>query len=155
MYRMVHNEPEYFLVHPGGPFWTKKNEGAWTIPKGLVESTEDLLDAAKREFKEETGIEPLSPFHSLGSVRLKSGKIIHAWAFAGEWDSRQGILSNHIQVEWPPRSGKFISIPEADRAEWMNFQKAATLINPGQLPVLVRAQQMITGITMPETFPAP
>lgn len=144
MYRSVNNEPEYFLVHPGGPFWAKKNEGAWSIPKGLTESAEELLDAAKREFKEETGIEPIEPFLSLGSVKLKSGKVIHAWAFAGTWDPADGITSNHINIEWPPRSGKFISIPEADRGEWMSFEKASMMIHAGQLPLLVRARQLLT-----------
>lgn len=143
MYRTFRDEPEFFLVHPGGPFWAKKNEGAWSIPKGLAESDENLLDAAKREFKEETGIEPVGPFHSVGSAKLKSGKIIHAWAFAGEWDAEQGITSNHISVEWPPRSGKFISIPEADKAEWMSFEKASLMIHAGQLPLLIHAQQLL------------
>lgn len=143
MYRTIHDEPEFFLVHPGGPFWAKKNEGAWSIPKGLAEADEELLNAATREFKEETGIEPIEPFYPLGSVKLKSGKIIHAWAFAGEWDPQQGITSNHIQVEWPPRSKKFISIPEADKGEWMTFEKASVMINTGQLPLLVRARQLL------------
>jgi predicted NUDIX family NTP pyrophosphohydrolase len=143
MYRTLHDELEFFLVHPGGPFWSKKDEGAWSIPKGLTESTEELLDAAKREFKEETGIEPIEPFHTLGSVKLKSGKIIHAWAFAGAWDPAQGITSNHIQIEWPPRSRKFISIPEADKGAWMSVEKASIMINAGQLPLLARAQQLL------------
>jgi predicted NUDIX family NTP pyrophosphohydrolase len=143
MYRTKHDELEFFLVHPGGPFWAKKNEGAWSIPKGLTESPEEPLEAAKREFKEETGIEPVAPFHSLGSVKLKSGKVIDAWAFAGEWDSQQGITSNHIQIEWPPRSKKFISIPEADQGEWMNVDKASIMINAGQLPLLARALQLL------------
>jgi predicted NUDIX family NTP pyrophosphohydrolase len=143
MYRTLNNQPEFFLVHPGGPYWVKKNEGAWSIPKGLTESAEDPLDAAMREFKEETGIKPTGPFHSLGSVKLKSGKIIYAWAFAGEWDPKQGITSNHIQVEWPPRSKKFISIPEADKAEWMSFETASVMINTGQLPLLDRVRQLL------------
>lgn len=143
MYRIISGEPEFFLVHPGGPFWAKKNEGAWSIPKGLTEPDEVLLNAAKREFMEETGIEPQEPFLSLGSSRLKSGKVIYAWAFAGKWSPENGITSNHIEMEWPPRSKKFISIPEADKAEWMPFEKASVMINPGQLPLLVRAQQLL------------
>lgn len=142
MLRKTQDEPEFFLVHPGGPFWAKKNEGAWSIPKGLVESGEELLDAAKREFKEETGIQPVEPFYLLGSVKLKSGKIIHAWAFLGEWNPADGITSNYIQVEWPPRSKKFISIPEADRGEWMTYEKASAMINPNQLPFLSRATNL-------------
>ena len=143
MYRKTQDELEFFLIHPGGPFWVKKNEGAWSIPKGLVEPNEELLNAAKREFKEETGIQPVSPFHPLGSIKLKSGKIIHAWAFPGKWNPADGITSNHIQVEWPPRSKKFISIPEADRGEWMTFEKASLMINPNQLPLIARAQEML------------
>jgi predicted NUDIX family NTP pyrophosphohydrolase len=143
MYRKLNDELEFFLVHPGGPFWSKKNEGAWSIPKGLAESNEELLNAATREFKEETGIDPTGPYHVLGSVKLKSGKIIHAWAFAGEWNPSQGITSNHIQIEWPPRSKKFISIPEADKGEWMSFEKASVMINAGQHPLLVSAQQLM------------
>lgn len=142
MYRNHNQEKQFFLVHPGGPFWAKKNEGAWSIPKGLVETDEELLTAAKREFKEETGVEVVEPFHSLGSVKLKSGKVIHAWAFAGEWNSATGITSNRFEIEWPPRSGKSILIPEADRAEWMSFGKASVMINPGQLPFLQLAQEL-------------
>ncbi len=143
MYRKSEAELEFFLVHPGGPFWAKKNEGAWSIPKGLTEQHEELLDAAKREFEEETGIKPIEPFYSLGSVKLKSGKIIYAWAFAGEWSSHQGITSNNIDIEWPPRSKKYISIPEVDRAEWMTYEKASLMINPAQLPLLKRVQEFL------------
>lgn len=142
MYRTVSHELEFFLVHPGGPFWAKKNEGTWGIPKGLTNQDEELLDAARREFREETGINPVGPFHPLGSSKLKSGKVVHAWAFAGAWNPDQGIISNTIKIEWPPRSKKFISIPEADRAEWMTLERASLMINPGQLPLLVRAHEM-------------
>lgn len=143
MYRKHNRAIEFFLVHPGGPYWAKKNEGAWSIPKGLTENDEDLLITAQREFHEETGIKPKPPFHPLGSVKLKSGKTIHAWAFEGSWNPEDGITSNYIDIEWPPRSKKFISIPEADRAEWMTFEIASTMINPGQLPLLTRAQEVI------------
>ena len=142
MCRHHKDHPEFFLVHPGGPFWAKKNEGVWGIPKGLVEEGEALLQTAEREFFEETGITPVAPFHSLGTVQLKSGKIIHAWSFDGSWDEGQGITSNFISIAWPPRSGKSISIPEIDRAEWMDFKKARLLINPGQLPFLDRANAL-------------
>jgi predicted NUDIX family NTP pyrophosphohydrolase len=144
MYRKQGNAIEFFLVHPGGPFWAKKNEGAWSIPKGLVEANEDLLVTAQREFHEETGIKPKPPFHDLGSVKLKSGKTIHAWGFEGSWNPANGITSNYIDIEWPPRSKKFTSIPEADRAEWMDSGKASIMINPGQLPLLERARQLLT-----------
>lgn len=143
MYRRSNGTLEFFLIHPGGPFWAKKNEGAWSIPKGLAENDEDLLKTAQREFQEETGITPVQPFHSLGCVKLKSGKTIFAWAFEGDWNPKDGITSNHIDIEWPPRSKKFISIPEADRAEWMAFDKASVMINPGQLPLLQRTQELL------------
>lgn len=145
MYRTVSGVPEYFLVHPGGPFWSKKNEGAWSIPKGLVDQGEELLSAAIREFKEETAIVPNGPFQSLGSIKMKSGKTIYAWAFAGVWNPADGITSNHIDIEWPPRSGKTISIPEADRAEWMAFERASVMINAAQLPLITRAHKLIAG----------
>lgn len=143
MYRKRQRQIEYFLVHPGGPFWAKKNEGVWSIPKGLTEQNEDLIVAATREFEEETGIKAGGPFYSLGSVKLKSGKIVHAWAFEGEWDPGRGITSNYIQIEWPPQSKKFISIPEADQGEWMTFERASIMINVSQLPLLTRAQDLL------------
>jgi predicted NUDIX family NTP pyrophosphohydrolase len=143
MYRMENGEPEFFLVHPGGPFFAKKEEGAWTIPKGLTEGNEDLLATAQREFSEETGISPVPPFHSLGSVTLKSGKVVHAWCFRGTWDPETGITSNQITIAWPPRSGRSRVIPEADRGAWMNFEKAKTMINPMQVPFLERARSLL------------
>jgi len=134
---------EFFLIHPGGPFWQRKNEGAWTIPKGLAENSEDLLQTAEREFYEETGIVPCSPFYPLGTARMKSGKIINAWAFEGSWNPEDGIVSNYIDIEFPPRSKKFISIPEADRGEWMKMEKASTMINQAQVIFLERAFEMM------------
>jgi predicted NUDIX family NTP pyrophosphohydrolase len=142
MCRFRENELQFFLLHPGGPLYAKKNEGVWSIPKGMPEKDEDLLLAAQREFKEETGMEPTPPFHALGTVKLKSGKTIHAWAFMGEWDESSGIKSNYFDFEWPPRSGKKINIPEADRAEWMSFEKAVSLIHPNQIPLLERAREV-------------
>ncbi len=144
MYRKDGTQPEFFLIHPGGPFWMKKNGGAWSIPKGLVDADEELLDAAIREFKEETGINPAGPYRSLGSAKTKSGKSIHAWVFAGSWNPESGIKSNYIDIEWPPKSGKILSIPEADRAEWMSFDKASVMINSGQLPLLKRAYELLS-----------
>ena len=132
----------FFLVHPGGPFFIKKEEGAWTIPKGLVDPGEDLLAAAKREFTEETGIVPVEPYTSLGTTMLKSGKLIHAWAFFGSWDESKGIVSNSFSLEWPPHSGKFKDFPEADRAAWMNYDDAKRLINPAQIVFLDRAKAL-------------
>ncbi|MBL7840050.1 MAG: NUDIX domain-containing protein [Cyclobacteriaceae bacterium] len=139
MYRIEKSEPEFFLIHPGGPFWAKKNEGAWSIPKGIGNTDEEPLATAIREFEEETSIIPNGPYQSLGSAKMKSGKTVYAWAFKGEWNPERGIKSNYINIEWPPRSGKTISIPEADRAEWMSYDKASVMINPGQLPLLQRA----------------
>lgn len=140
MCRKQNEKLEFFLVHPGGPFYARKNDGVWSIPKGLPEINEELQTTALREFFEETGIKPHPPFYSLGSSKLKSGKIIYAWSFLGTWDPSQGIVSNRIEIEWPPRSGRFISIPEADQAEWMDFNKAVVMINPGQVPFLERAR---------------
>jgi len=142
MYRKEHSELEFFLVHPGGPFFKKKDEGAWSIPKGLLEKEEEILQAAQREFFEETGIQPEPPFHSLGSLKLKSGKTVHAWLFKGAWNPEHGISSNTCKIEWPPSSKKFIEIPEVDRAEWMNYDKAVKMINPNQIPFLKRATEI-------------
>ena len=142
MYRKKNNKLEFFLVHPGGPFYVKKNEGVWSIPKGLPENNEDLLQTGQREFFEETGIQPKAPFHPLGSVKQKSGKIVHAWAFEGEWDPVQGIVSNIFKIEWPPRSKKFIDIPEVDRAEWMTYDQAVKMIHPHQLPFLTKVKEL-------------
>ena len=139
MCRNASNALEFFLVHPGGPFFARKNEGAWSIPKGMPDEAEDLLLGAQREFLEETGITPTPPFHSLKSTKLKSGKIMHVWLFAGEWDPASGIVSNTFPLEWPPRSGKYKDIPEVDRAEWMSYEKATEMINPHQAIFLDRA----------------
>ena len=143
LYRMKNNRLEIFLVHPGGPFWQKKDLGAWTIPKGLPEGNESMEETAQREFFEETGIQPNGPFHPIGSAKLKSGKTIYAWTFFGEWDESQGIVSNRVEIEWPPRSGKSMSINEIDRAEWMNFEKASLMINPNLVCFLERARDLL------------
>jgi predicted NUDIX family NTP pyrophosphohydrolase len=144
MCRFRGKELQFFLVHPGGPLYAKKNDGVWSIPKGIPDEQEDLLLAAQREFTEETGLDPVPPFHSLGTVKLKSGKVIHAWAFFGEWKESAGIKSNYFDFEWPPRSGKKISIPEADRGEWMTMEKAKAMINPNQIPLLERAKEVLS-----------
>lgn len=141
MCRKEKKELYFFLVHPGGPFYSKKNEGVWSIPKGLPENDEDLLETAQREFYEETGIKPHPPFHPLGNEKLKSGKVIHAWCFEGEWDPAQGIVSNTFQIEWPPSSKKIMDISEVDRAEWMTYERAIRMIHPAQIPFLTRARE--------------
>lgn len=132
-------QPFFFLVHPGGPFFATKTQGVWTIPKGIPEAGEDLLTAAKREFTEETGITPEPPFYSLGSITQKSGKVVHAWTFNGEWDPASGIVSNKFSMEWPPRSGKWQSFPEADEGRWMSYPTACKAIIAEQIPFLDRS----------------
>lgn len=140
----LEKELEFFLVHPGGPFFKNKDNGVWSIPKGMPEDNEEILATAKREFFEETGIEPKPPFHDIGSVKLKSGKVVYAWAFMGEWDESQGIVSNTCQVEWPPSSKKFIEIPEIDRAAWADFKSASQMIHPLQIPFLKKATDVFS-----------
>ena len=134
-------EIAFFLVHPGGPYFRNKDVGVWTIPKGLPESGEDLLETAQREFFEETGIKPTQPFHELGTIKQKSGKVVHAWAFHGSWNPASGITCNEFTIEWPPRSGKQASFPEVDKAAWMNFETAKKSILAEQFPFLERAQK--------------
>jgi predicted NUDIX family NTP pyrophosphohydrolase len=135
MYRRRANTLQVLLVHPGGPFWTHKDLGAWSIPKGEVQPDEDLLATAKREFAEELGFPPPPPVHPLGQIRQKAGKIVHAWAFEGDCDPAQ-CTSNTYRVEWPPRSGKWASYPEVDRAEFFDLPTAREKINAAQIPFL-------------------
>lgn len=122
---------EVFLAHPGGPFWARRDEGAWTIPKGGVEPGESPLDAARREFVEETGIEPGSEFIPLGSVRQRAGKIVHAWAWEGDADPA-AIASNTTETEWPRGSGRHITYPEVDRCAWFSPEEARRRMNAAQ-----------------------
>jgi predicted NUDIX family NTP pyrophosphohydrolase len=135
MYRWKRGQPELFLVHPGGPFWAKRDEGAWSIPKGLYEQGEDPLAAAKREFEEETGCIPQGRFIELGSFRQPSGKHILAWALEGDFDLA-AFRSNLFSMEWPPRSGAMREFPEADRGAWLSPQEAARKVLKGQLPIV-------------------
>ena len=109
MYRFKDGELQVFLAHPGGPYFKKKDEGHWTIPKGEIHAGENLLDTAIREFQEETGIQATGEFIELGSIRQKGGKLVHGWAFRGNWDESIPITSNTCKLEWPPLSGKFLS----------------------------------------------
>ncbi len=130
---------EVLLVHPGGPFWASKDQGAWSIPKGLVEPGEDALAAAIREASEELGIpEVAPPFVPLGEVRMRSGKRVVAWAARAEVDPTR-VKSNEIDVEWPPRSGRTLRIPEIDRAAWVGLDTARRLANPALVPLIERA----------------
>lgn len=123
---------EVLLVHPGGPFWRNKNEGAWTIPKGEFDDGEDPLEAAKREFKEETGLAPpRGPYVSLKPIKQKNGKIVHAWAVEGDFDPAK-LNSNTFETEWPPKSGRTQEFPEVDRAEWFAPEVARRQMLSGQ-----------------------
>ena len=134
---------EVLIGHPGGPFWARKDDGAWSIPKGEYDPTEDPLAAAKREFEEELGTPaPDGPLQDLGEVKQKSGKIVSAWAVAGDLDVTE-ITSNTVEVQWPPRSGKMLEIPEVDRAEWFGLQTAREKINPAQAELLDRLAEIL------------
>ena len=135
LYRIQSNVLEFFLVHPGGPFWAKKNEGSWTIPKGEFEDDEDPLSAAKREFEEETGTQITGKFIELTPAKQKSGKLIFAWAVEGNIDPSK-IKSNEFEIEWPPRSGKMKSFPEIDKAGWFDLNEAEQKINTGQFSLI-------------------
>ena len=139
LYRRSQGELEVFLAHPGGPFWHNRDEGAWTIPKGVAEPGEDLLAAACREFEEETGVHPAGPFLQLGSIRQKAGKLVHAWAWEGEADPDR-VTSNTMQTEWPRGSGRFITFPEVDRCAWFDPATARHKINPAQAEFIDRLE---------------
>jgi len=130
-YRLRDTHLELLLVHPGGPFWARKDLGAWSIAKGEFEPSEDALAAARREFEEETGCTPEGPFHPLGSVRQSGGKVVTAWAVELDWDPSL-LKSNTFALEWPPRSGTMRAFPENNRAEWFALDEALRRILPGQ-----------------------
>ena len=135
---------EVLLVHPGGPAWARRDRGAWSIPKGEYASDEDPLLAARREFEEETGAEPpASDALELGEIRQKSGKYVRAWALEGDLDAST-IVSNTCEIEWPPRSGKTMEIPEIDRGEWFGLDQARERINVGQVELLERLAELVT-----------
>jgi predicted NUDIX family NTP pyrophosphohydrolase len=135
LYRRQEGAIEVLLVHPGGPFWAKKDEGAWSIPKGEYAAGEDPLAAARREFEEETGARPESESVALGAFRQSSAKIVDAWAIEGDFDPAT-LKSNTFTLEWPPRSGKLREVPEVDRAAWFAPEQAARKILKGQRPIL-------------------
>jgi predicted NUDIX family NTP pyrophosphohydrolase len=142
LYRKLNNILQVFLAHPGGPFFKNKDEGSWSIPKGEFLDDEEALDAAKREFEEEIGQSIDGEFTSLGSIRQKSGKTVYAWALEGDIDHKT-IVSNTCEVEWPPRSGKKITIPEIDRADWFEVDEAKRKINPAQAELVDRLSALI------------
>lgn len=143
MYRRRDGVLEVLLAHPGGPLFARRDLGAWTVPKGLVGPDEELLQAAIREFGEEIGLPVHEPLLPLGSVRQKSGKIVHAWAFEGTAPPGFVPVSNEFEVEWPPRSGKRARFPEVDRAEFFPIDAAAEKIIPAQAPFLDRLAALV------------
>ena len=136
-YRRREPGVEVFLVHPGGPFWARKDAGAWSIPKGEFGPEESPLDAARREFTEETGVVATGSFTPLGTIRQAGGKTIHAFAVSTDFDEEK-IVSNTFEMEWPPRSGRFAEFPEVDRAGWFPLEMAAEKMNQGQVELLAR-----------------
>lgn len=143
MYRRRPGRIEVFLVHPGGPFWMRKDEGAWSIPKGEFRE-ESPLDAAKREFHEETGFAASGEFRPLETIRQTGGKIVHAWAVEGDCDA-DAIKSNTFEVQWPPNSGRWQTFPEVDRAAWFPLAQAREKILKSQRLLLDQLEQMLAG----------
>lgn len=145
LYRFKNKIPEYFLVHPGGPFWEKKDIGAWSIPKGEIEENEDYLNAAIREVKEETGVSidiSKENFIALHEVKQNPGKTVIAWAAEVDFDAAQ-IQSNSFEMEWPPKSDKTSSFPEVDKARWFVFEEAKKKILPGQTPLIEELNKIL------------
>jgi predicted NUDIX family NTP pyrophosphohydrolase len=142
LYQFVHQELEVLLVHPGGPFYQKKDSGVWSIPKGEFTETEDPLSAATREFEEETGIKLSGHFIKLTPVKQKSGKIVYAWALNQSLDAGT-IRSNTFEMEWPPRSGKKQSFPEVDKAQWFSTPEAKQKIIASQIPLIAELEMIL------------
>jgi predicted NUDIX family NTP pyrophosphohydrolase len=138
MFRRRGDTLEVLLVHPGGPFWKNKDEGAWSIPKGEAAPGEDLLRRAQIEFEEELGIKPCGNWIPLGSIKQKGGKTVHAWAFEGNLPPDFELKCNTFEMEWPPRSDKTQSFPEVDRGEFFPLETARSKINPAQATFLDR-----------------
>lgn len=143
LYRVKNNLPQVLLAHPGGPFYTKKDLGAWTIPKGEFTEEEDPLEAAKREFKEETGMDvPDNEFIALSPIKQKSGKVVYAWMVKGDLDPTK-IISNTFELEWPPKSGIKKQFPEIDKAEWFSIKEAKEKIIPAQTDLLDQLEKIL------------
>jgi len=142
MYRTVGGKTEVLLAHPGGPYFRKKDEGAWSIPKGEIEADENPLETAQREFREEIGAVPRGPFQELTPVKQKGGKLVHAWAFKGDCDPAS-ITSNTFTMEWPPRSRRQMEFPEIDRAEFFDLDTARRKINAAQVSLIDELETLL------------
>jgi len=149
LFRRRGSSLEVLLVHPGGPLWARKDDGAWSIPKGEVQESEDILAAARREVEEETGACPSGPFISLSPVRQTGGKIVHVWAVESEFDPTS-LRSNLFEMEWPPKSGNRRSFPEVDRANWFDLETAGRKILASQAIVLKHLADRLTGTVEPQ-----
>jgi predicted NUDIX family NTP pyrophosphohydrolase len=135
LYRFKEEQLEIFLVHPGGPFFKNKDEGSWSIPKGEFQNDENALDAARREFEEETGVKLSGDFKELSPIRQKGGKVVYAWALPGDIDA-DNIRSNTFSIQWPPKSNTLVMFPEIDRAAWFISDIACIKINPSQVGLI-------------------
>ena len=144
MYRIPEGKLQVLLAHPGGPLFKKKDDGAWTIPKGEIEPGEDLFEAALREFNEETGVTPTGPFTALTPIKQKGGKIVHAWAFQGDCDP-SAIASNTFKMEWPPKSGQQIEFAEIDRSDFFDVATAKRKIKAGQEALIEELERLVDG----------
>jgi predicted NUDIX family NTP pyrophosphohydrolase len=143
MYRVRDGQLQVFLAHPGGPFFQNKDEGVWTIPKGEPDPGEDFLDAAVREFTEETNLKPTGPYLELTPVKQKGGKTVHAWAFE-EASLPVTLISNTFVMEWPPKSGTMVEFPEIDKVEFFDGETAKRKINPAQAAFIDELEQILT-----------
>jgi predicted NUDIX family NTP pyrophosphohydrolase len=142
LYRFQSGHLQVFLVHPGGPFWAQKDDGAWSIPKGEYHDGDDLLATARREFREETGSEVTGSFRALSPLTQPSGKVVSAWAVKGDIDAST-VKSNTFSLEWPPRSGKTIECPEVDHGAWFDMPTAIQKLQPGQRGFLDQLHQLL------------
>lgn len=138
MYRIVNDQPEVFLAHPGGPYFFKKDDGNWSIPKGEPDENEELIMTAIREFREETGILPAGEYIPIGSITQKGGKEVHCWAFAGDLPRDYVHECNYFEEEWPPNSGEYVEFPEIDKVSFFSIQEAKKKIKAAQIPLIDR-----------------
>ncbi len=143
MYRYKSGQLELFLAHPGGPVFRNRDQGHWTIPKGEVQPNEELLATAQREFEEEVGLQAQGPFLPLGWIRQKGGKVVHGWAFAGDWTDAHRHVCNSFTMEWPPKSGRMQQFPEVDRVAFFPLSEARIKLKEAQLPFLDRLLKLL------------